>query len=163
MTKTQLEAALFRLGILGLIAPRSRGEAVRLVASHIAWDALHQLTNLHSRIADTVREQVLAHLHPAPDYLALSGAVIEGTASHSADVLELIIVRPTAGPVDWEDGVTALLAQVSCALGNVVVHRAARDTQEAEAMGGKSAVRIIPRSQFEVQATQDVAWEVGSE
>lgn len=144
VTTTQLETALFRLGLLGLIAPRRRGEPVRLVASHIVWGALRQLTDLHSRVVDTVREHVRAHLHPAPEHLALSGAVIEGTATHAADVLELIIVRPTAGPVDWEDGVNVLLTQLSLALGNVVVHRAARDIQEAEAMGGESAVRIIP-------------------
>ncbi|MFF3559343.1 hypothetical protein ACFYXS_04790 [Streptomyces sp. NPDC002574] len=144
VTTTQLETALFRLGLLGLIAPRRSGEAVRLVPGHIAWGALHQLTHLHSRVADTVREQMRAHLHPAPEYLALSGAVVEGTATHPADVLELIIVRPADGPDDWEDGVAALVTQVSLALGNVVVHRGARDTREAEAMGGAGAVRIVP-------------------
>ncbi|MEU2284550.1 hypothetical protein ABZ614_21835 [Streptomyces sp. NPDC013178] len=39
---------------------------------------------------------------------------------------------------------TALVAQLSRDLGNVVVHRAARDAQEAQAMGGRSAVRVFP-------------------
>ncbi|MDX3077635.1 hypothetical protein [Streptomyces sp. MI02-7b] len=144
VTPAQLETALFRLGLLGLIAPRRSGEAVRLVPGHIAWNALHQLTHLHRRVADTVREQMPAHLHPAPEYLALSGAVVQGTATHPAEVLELIVVRPADGPVDWEDGVAALVARLSRALGNVVVHRSARDTREAEAMAGAGAVRVVP-------------------
>ncbi|MDX2938792.1 hypothetical protein [Streptomyces ipomoeae] len=145
VTPTQLEAALFRLGLLGLIAPRRKGEAVHLVAGHIAWSALHQLTDLRGRVIDTVREQARAHLHPAPDYLALNGAVIEGTASHPADVLELIVVPPATAPADWEHGVAALVTQLSRDLGNVVIQRSARDIQEAEAMGGSSAVRVFPR------------------
>ncbi|MEV5200621.1 hypothetical protein [Streptomyces sp. NPDC053720] len=141
---TQLEAALFRLGLLGLIAPRRKGEAVQLVASHIAWAALHQLTDLRSRIVDTVRERAQAHLRTAPDYLALTGAVIEGTAAHPADVLELIVVPPADALDDWTDAVDALVTEISHDLGNVVVHRSARDTQEAEAMGGASAVRVFP-------------------
>ncbi|MEV6589731.1 hypothetical protein [Streptomyces acidicola] len=144
VTPTQLEAALFRLGILGLIATRGKGEAVRLVVRHIAWDALRQLTDLRDRIVDTVCEQAQAHLRPAPDFLALDGPVIEGTASHPADVLELIIVPPAAAPADWEDGVTALVAQLSRDLGNLVVHRSAHDTHEAEVMAGRSAVRVLP-------------------
>ncbi|WP_409468023.1 hypothetical protein [Streptomyces sp. HC307] len=144
VTPTQLEAALFRLGLLGLIAPRRKGAAVHLVAGHIAWAALHQLTDLRSRVIDTVREQAQAHLHPAPAYLALNGAVIEGTASHPADVLELIVVPPATASADWQHGVAALVTQLSRALGNVVVHRSAHDTREAEAMGGRSAVRVFP-------------------
>ncbi|MFC9913260.1 hypothetical protein [Streptomyces sp. NPDC059862] len=144
VTSNQLEAPLFRLGLLGLIAPRRKGEAVRLVAGHIAWPALRQLTDLRSRVIDTVREQAQAHLHPAPDHLALNGAVIDGTASHPADVLELIVVPPATPPADWQHGVATLVAQLSRDLGNVVVHRSARDTEEAEAMGGRSAVRVFP-------------------
>ncbi|MFD7406525.1 hypothetical protein ACFV7R_28480 [Streptomyces sp. NPDC059866] len=144
VTATQLEAALFRLGLLGLIAPRRKGEAVHLVSGHIAWGALHQLRDLRGRVIDAVREQAETHLHPAPDYLALNGAVIEGTASHPADVLELIVVPPATAPADWERGVGALVTKLSRDLGNVVVHRGAHDAQEAEAMGGKNAVRLLP-------------------
>ncbi|MFJ4845499.1 MULTISPECIES: hypothetical protein [unclassified Streptomyces] len=144
VTPAQLETALFRLGLLGLIAPRRGGEAVCLVPGHIAWDALRQLTDLRGRVVDTVRERTRAHLHPAPEYLALSGPVIEGTATHPADVLELIVVPPTAAPADWDDRLAALVTQVSRALGNVVVPRRARSTREAEAVGGESTVRILP-------------------
>ncbi|MEU6510134.1 hypothetical protein [Streptomyces sp. NPDC046942] len=141
----QLEAALFRLGLLGLVAPRRKGEVVRVVAGHIAWAALRQLTDLRERVIDTVRAHARAHLRPAPDHLALSGAVIEGTATHPADVLELIVVPPAAAPADWEQGVTALVTQLSRDLGNVVVHRCAHDAEEAQAMGGSGAVRVFPR------------------
>ncbi|WP_149822919.1 hypothetical protein [Streptomyces tailanensis] len=144
VTPGQLEAALFRLGLLGLVAPRRKGEAVRLVAGHIVWSALRQLTDLRGRVIDTVREQAQALLHPAPDYLALNGAVIDGAAAHPADVLELIVVPPATTPADWQHRVAALVTQLSCDLGNVVVHRGARDAQEAEAMGGRSAVRVFP-------------------
>ena len=144
VTPTQLEAALFRLGLLGLIAPRRKGEAVRLVAGHVAWAALRQLTDLRDRVVDMVRERAQAHLRPVPDYLALRGAVIDGTASHPADVLELIVVAPTTAPADWQDDVAALVAQLSRDLGNVVVHRSAPESREAEAMGGGTAVRVLP-------------------
>jgi hypothetical protein len=143
VTPSQLEAALFRVGLLGLIAPRHKGEDVRLVPGHIAWGALHQLTDLRGRVIDAVREQARAHLHPLPDYLALNGAVIDKTASHSADVLELIVVPPATAPADWQQGV-ALVTQLSRDLGNVVVSRSAHDTQQAEAMGGESTVRVFP-------------------
>ncbi|MFI6374442.1 hypothetical protein [Streptomyces sp. NPDC050546] len=140
----QIEAALFRLGLLGLVAPRRKGEAVRIVPGHIAWGALRQLADLSDRVIDTVREQTRVHLHPVPKYLALSGAVVEGTAAHPADVLELILVPPVDAPADWQVGVTVLVAQLSRDLGNLVVHRIARDTQEAEAIGGASAVCVLP-------------------
>jgi len=144
VTSSQLEAALFRLGLLGLIAPRRKGDAVRLVAGHIAWAALRELTDLRGRVIDTVRERARAHLAPAPEFLALNGAVIEGTASHPADVLELIVVPPTPTPTDWPDQLTALAAQLSRDLGNVVVPRLTHDVREAEAMGGRNAVRVFP-------------------
>ncbi|MFK0159475.1 hypothetical protein ACIQVL_19390 [Streptomyces sp. NPDC090499] len=140
----QIEAALFRLGLLGLVAPRRNGEAVRIVPGHIAWGALSQLANLRDRVVDAVLEQTRARLYPVPAYLALSGAVVEGTAAHPADVLELIMVPPVGAPPDWDRGVSALVAQLSRDLGNVVVHRIARDTQEAEDMGGAHAVCVLP-------------------
>ncbi|NUT26153.1 MAG: hypothetical protein HOV84_09580 [Streptomyces sp.] len=143
VTPSQLEAALFRLGLLGLITPRRKGEAVRLVAGHIAWGALYQLAHLRDRVIDTVREQAQVHLHPVPDYLALNGAVIDGTASHPADVLELIVVAPSTAPADWHHDVAALVTRLSRDLGNVVILRSAHDTREAEVMGGKSAVRVF--------------------
>jgi hypothetical protein len=100
VTPTQLEAALFRLGLLGLIAPRHQGEAISLVPGHIVWAALHRLTDLDDGVIDVVRAEVRARLHPAPDYLALTGAVIEGAATHPADVLELIVVPPPAARAD---------------------------------------------------------------
>ncbi|ELP63029.1 hypothetical protein ACKI1I_21075 [Streptomyces turgidiscabies] len=144
VTPSQMEAALFRLGLLGLIAPRRKGEAVRLVAGHLVWGALRQLNDLRDRVIDTVREQAQAHLHPLPDYLALTGAVIDGTASHAADVLELIVVAPAVAPADWQQDVAALVTQLSHDLGNVVVRHSAHDALEAEAMGGRSAVRVFP-------------------
>lgn len=144
VTSSQSEAALFRLGLLGLIVPRRKGEVVRLVAGHIVWTALGQLTDLRGRVIDAVREQALGHLHPAPDYLALSGAVIEGTAAHPADVLELIVVPPAIAPADWRNGVAALVTQLSLDLGNVVVHRSAHDAQVAEAMGWKERRTRLP-------------------
>lgn len=79
VTPTQLEATLFRLGLLGLLAPRRKGEAVRLVPGHIAWAALRQPADLRDAVIDLVREEARACLRPAPDYLALDGAVVEGT------------------------------------------------------------------------------------
>ncbi|MER7923012.1 hypothetical protein ABTY96_07730 [Streptomyces sp. NPDC096057] len=143
MTATQLEAALFRLGLLGLIAPRRKGEAVRIVAGHIAWAALRQLTDLQNRVIDMVRERAQAHLHPVPDYLALKGAVVDGTASHPADVLELIVVAPPTAPAHWQDHVAALVAQLSRDLGTGVIHRSASDSREADAMGAGTAVRVL--------------------
>jgi hypothetical protein len=144
VTSTQLEAALFRLGLLGLVAPRRKGEAVRLIAGHVAWAALRQLTDLRDRVVDMVRERARAHLRPVPDYLALKGAVIDGTASHPADVLELIVVAPASAPADWQDDVTALVAQLSLDLGNVVVHRIAPDLRAAKTMTEGTAVRVLP-------------------
>ncbi|MEV7869709.1 hypothetical protein AB0P17_27295 [Streptomyces sp. NPDC088124] len=144
VTSTQLEAALFRLGLLGLIAPRRKGEAVRLVPGHIVWAALHQLSDLRDAVIAHVHEEAQARLHPAPDHLILTGAVIEGTATHSADVLELIVVPPPTARADWHDGLAALVSRLSRDLGNVVIHRTARDTAEAEAMGGTNAVSVLP-------------------
>lgn len=74
--------------------------------------------------------------------MALTGAVIEGTATHPADLLELIIVPPPTAQANWHDGVAALVSHLSRALGNVAVHRTAQDTDEAETMGGANAVRV---------------------
>ncbi|MFJ9705788.1 hypothetical protein [Streptomyces sp. NPDC101234] len=144
VTPTQLEAALFRLGLLGLIAPRRKGEAVRLVPGHVAWEALRQLTDLRDRVIAMVRERARADLRPVPDYLALKGAVVDGTASHPADVLELIVVAPTTAPADWLDDVATLVVQLSRDLGNVVVHHSAPDSRAAEAIGEGTAVRVLP-------------------
>ncbi|MBG7698729.1 hypothetical protein HCJ76_11730 [Streptomyces sp. MC1] len=142
VTSTQLEAALFRLGLLGLIEPRRKGEAVHLVTGHIAWGALRQLVDLRDVVIDMVRREAQARLRPAPHYLALTGAVIEGTATHPADLLELIVVPPPTAQASWHDGVAALVSHLSRALGNVVVHRTAQDTDEAETRGGANAVRV---------------------
>ncbi|MGW0818332.1 hypothetical protein ACWD00_34880 [Streptomyces viridiviolaceus] len=144
VTSTQLEAVLFRLGLLGLIAPRRKGAAVHLVPGHIAWGALHQLTDLRDAVIDVVREEAQARLQPAPDYLALTGAVIEGTATNPADVLELIVVPPPTARADWHQGLATLVTHLSRDLGNVVVHRAAQDMAEAKAMGAANAVRVLP-------------------
>ncbi|MFJ8532162.1 hypothetical protein [Streptomyces sp. NPDC093591] len=56
----------------------------------------------------------------------------------------MIVVPPATAPADWQHGVTALVAQLSRDLGNVVVHRGAHDVQEAAAMGGANAVRVLP-------------------
>ncbi|MER6976429.1 hypothetical protein [Streptomyces carpinensis] len=144
VTPTQLEPALFRLGLLGLIAPRRKGEPVLLVTGHIAWDALRRLTDLRESVVDMVRERARTHLRPAPDHLAMKGAVVDGTASHPADLLELIVVPPATAPADWHHGLADLVAQLSVDLGNVVVHHSAHDTGEAEAMGEGKAVRVLP-------------------
>ncbi|MCW8375973.1 hypothetical protein [Streptomyces justiciae] len=143
VTSTQLEAALFRLGLLGLTEPRRKGDAVQLVPGHVAWDALRRLADLRDAVADMVREEAQARLHPAPAYLALQGAVAEGTATHPADLLELIVVPPLSAPAGWPDHLAALVTHLSRDLGNVVVHRTAEHTAEAEAMGGASAVRVF--------------------
>ncbi|MEU6356590.1 hypothetical protein ABZ896_46020 [Streptomyces sp. NPDC047072] len=142
VTSTQLEAALFRLGLLGLVAPRRKGDAVRLVPGHVAWGALRQLADLRGAVVDLARRQARAHLRTAPTYLALTGAVVEGTATHPADVLELIVVTPPSAPADWHDHLAALVAELSQDLGNVVVHRTAQDVEEAQAWGGPAAVRV---------------------
>ncbi|MFJ8028506.1 hypothetical protein [Streptomyces sp. NPDC096311] len=143
VTSTQLEAALFRLGLLGLIAPRRKGEAVHLVPGHVVWAALHRLTDLRDAVIDRVREETQQRLQPAPDYLALNGAVIEGTATHPADVLELIVVPPPTAQADWHRRLATLVTHLSRDLGNVVVHRTAQNTAEAKAMSGTNAVPIF--------------------
>ncbi|MFJ3213714.1 hypothetical protein [Streptomyces flaveolus] len=143
VTSTQLEAALFRLGLLGLIAPRGKGEAVHLLASHIAWGALRQMVDLRDAVIDMVRREAQTRLRPAPNYLALTGAVIEGTATHPADVWELIVVPPPTAQADWHDDVAALTSHLSRALGNVVVYRIAQEIDEADARGGTHAVRVF--------------------
>jgi hypothetical protein len=90
-----------------------------------------------------VRREAQARLRPASNYLALTGTVIEGTATHPADVLELIVVPPPAAQADWHDGVAALVSHLSRALGNLVVHHAVQDIDEAEARAGTSAVRVF--------------------
>lgn len=140
---SQLEAALFRLGLLGLISPRHRGDAVRLVVGHIAWDALRRLSELGEGVVDLVRDRARTHLRPVPDYLALSGPVVAGTASHPADVLEVIVVPPATAPADWDVVVAALVTQLSSDLGNVVVHRIAQDAKEAESIGGRDRGRVV--------------------
>ncbi|NUP40339.1 MAG: hypothetical protein HOY76_25810 [Streptomyces sp.] len=145
VTATQLEAALFRLGLLGLVAPRRKGEAVQLVPGHVAWGALRQLADLRGSVIALVREEVRVRLRPAPRYLALTGPVAEGTATHAADVLELVVVPPSAVEADWHDRLTALVADLSRDLGNVVVHRVAGDMTQAEAEAmGPNAVLVLP-------------------
>ncbi|QNP68628.1 hypothetical protein IAG44_03505 [Streptomyces roseirectus] len=123
VTGTQAEAALFRLGLLGLLAPRRQGEDVCLVPGHVVWGALRQLADLRGRVAERVRAEVGASLQPPPLHLALSGPVAEGRATSPSDVLELVAVPPPDAPDEWTEAVRALAVRLSRDLGNVVVHR----------------------------------------
>ncbi|GAA0416691.1 hypothetical protein [Streptomyces luteireticuli] len=117
---TQLETTLFRLGLLGLIEPRARGEEVRPVPGHIVWEALDALTDLRGRVTTEARRCAALDLTPAPAHLALRGPVADGTAAHPADVLELVVVPPHAAPENWPEQVGRMAARLSRHLGNVV-------------------------------------------
>ncbi|MGW2598834.1 hypothetical protein [Streptomyces klenkii] len=132
---TQLEATLFRLGLLGMIEPRTRGEHVRPVPGHIAWKALDGLAGLGHRVVEEVRERAAADLDPAPAHLTLSGPVADGSATHPADVLELIVVPPHSAPADWPEQIDRMAARLSRTLGNLVTVRIAATPEEA---GGPS-------------------------
>lgn len=139
---TQLESALFRLGLLGLLRPRRRGEPVHVVPGHIVWKALEGITDLTWRVAEEVRSRCERGLDPPPAYLALAGSVAEGTAAHPADLLELVVVPPEDGPADWRSGLDRLVAQLCVDLGNHVVVREAARLEEAAALAGVDAVVV---------------------
>ncbi|MFH9745943.1 hypothetical protein ACH4MN_16030 [Streptomyces anulatus] len=143
VTSGQLEAPLFRLGLLGLVAPRRQGEDVRLVEEHITWAALHQVVGLRGQVVDLVRGKARVRLPVDPRFLGAVGPVIDGSATHPADVLELIIVPPASVPDSWDQDVAGLVAELSTCLGNVVVYRAAGSAEEAGAMGGPRLIAIF--------------------
>ncbi|MCD9195162.1 hypothetical protein [Streptomyces albireticuli] len=134
---TQLEATLFRLGLLGMLEHRARGDHVRPVRGHIAWKALDGLADLGGRVVEEVRARAAADLDPAPAHLTLSGPVADGSATHPADVLELIVVPPHAAPADWPERIDRMAARLSRALGNLVTVRITATPEEA---GGPSLV-----------------------
>ncbi|MFF3787658.1 hypothetical protein [Streptomyces sp. NPDC001933] len=141
---TQVEATLFRLGLLGLIEPRERGGDVRLVAGHVVWKALDGLTDLRQRVVEEVRERAAADLTPAPARLTIAGPVADGTATHPADVLELIVVPPSAAPENWSEQANRMAARLSRHLGNVVTLRTAATDADAARFAGPEASLIIP-------------------
>ncbi|MFE7558284.1 hypothetical protein [Kitasatospora sp. NPDC057500] len=141
---TQLEATLFRLGLLGLIEPRGRGEDVRPVAGHVVWKALDGLADLRPHVVEEVRERAAADLTPAPARLAVAGPVVDGTATHPADVLELVVVPPSAAPDDWSEQAQRMAARLSRHLGNVVTLRVAATEAEAARSAGPGAVLVVP-------------------
>ncbi|WP_405820513.1 hypothetical protein OG241_33040 [Streptomyces sp. NBC_01390] len=122
----QLEVALFRLGPLGLVAPRRRGPShtsrARPCRLGLPTPADRPARRCHRHGRQACRE-------PAPDYLAVNGAVVEGTATRPAGVLELIVVPPPTAQADWH--------------GDLVIHRIAQNNEEEEAMGEPNAVRVF--------------------
>ncbi|MFE6868837.1 hypothetical protein ACFVFS_20040 [Kitasatospora sp. NPDC057692] len=141
---TQLEATLFRLGLLGLIEPRGRGADVRPVAGHVVWKALDGLADLRQHVVEEVRERAAADLTPAPALLAIAGPVADGTATHPADVLELIVVPPPTAPEDWAEQAERMAARLSRHLGNVVTLRTAAPDADAARSAGPDAFLVIP-------------------
>ncbi|MBH1938097.1 hypothetical protein I5Q34_28190 [Streptomyces sp. AV19] len=139
---TQLETTLFRLGLLGMLAPRARGEAVRPVAGHIVWKALDGLADLRWRVVEEARERMRTDLSPAPAVLALAGPVADGTATHAAEVLELVLVPPPGAPGDWWERADRAAARLSEALGNVVTVRRAATADEVPA----DALAVLPEA-----------------
>ncbi|MGW1977222.1 hypothetical protein [Streptomyces sp. NPDC001889] len=117
---TQLESVLFRLGLLGMLLPRRRGEEIRVVEGHLVWDALREVTDLRGRLVGEVRRRVGEGVEPAPVYLALAGKVAEGVATHPADLLELLVVPPAGAPDDWAARLDAVARDLSRDLGNLV-------------------------------------------
>lgn len=125
------------------IAQAGRPLTLEEVSKNAAVTSTQLEVDLRATVIDMVRREAQRRLRPAPNHLALTGAVIEGTATHPADVLELIVVPPPAAQADWHDSVAALISRLSRALGNVVVHCTAQDTDEAEARGKTDAVRVF--------------------
>ncbi|GAA2261542.1 hypothetical protein GCM10010232_61250 [Streptomyces amakusaensis] len=143
---TQLESVLFRLGLLGMVEPRRRGEDVRVVEGHIVWDAVGQLADLRGRLVDEVRRRAAESLAPPPALLAVRGKVAEGTAAHPADLLEIVAVAPDGAPADWPARLDALAARLSRDLGNLVTVHLAPTAEEAIAGPGPGTVVIGPGS-----------------
>ncbi|MHB9849051.1 hypothetical protein ACSYGO_07365 [Streptomyces krungchingensis] len=141
MAATQLEAVLFRLGLLGILMPRRRGEDIELVPGHIVWKALTGVADLRWRVLEEVRRRVVA-LEVLPVYLALSGSVADGTAVNPADLLELIVVSPTHAPHDWQDQLDGLVAQLSLDLGNVVTVYLAESKAAASELAGPGSIVV---------------------
>ncbi|MFI2209939.1 hypothetical protein [Streptomyces sp. NPDC020141] len=139
---TQLESVLFRLGLLGMVEPRRRGAEVRVVAGHLVWDAVGQLTDLRGRLADEVRDRAAAELDPAPVHLALLGKVAEGTAAHPADLLEIVAVPPAGAPADWRPRLDAFAERLSRDLGNLVAVHLADTPDDARRAHGTGIVVI---------------------
>ncbi|MGX2995230.1 hypothetical protein JNUCC64_13185 [Streptomyces sp. JNUCC 64] len=119
---TQLEAVLFRLGLLGLLAPRTRGEDVRLVPGHLVWDALDGLLDLAPALRDRVRDRALRALDPPPPYLAVGGPVADGTATGPSDVLHLTVAVPVPAPDGWTGALEELAGRLAADLGNIVTY-----------------------------------------
>ncbi|GLF93402.1 hypothetical protein [Streptomyces yaizuensis] len=140
---TQLETVLFRLGLLGMLMPRRRGEEVRVVEGHLVWDALTRLTDLRGHLVDEVRRRVAESLDPAPARLALFGKVAEGTAAHPADLLEIVAVAPEHAPGDWPTRLDTLARELSRDLGNLVRVHLVADPDEARHRAGPDAVVIV--------------------
>ncbi|MFF7458632.1 hypothetical protein [Kitasatospora sp. NPDC008115] len=141
---TQVEATLFRLGLLGLIEPRGRGEDVRPVAGHVVWKALDGLADLRRHVVEEVRARAAADLTPAPARLDIAGPVADGTATHPADVLELIVVPPPAAPENWSEQAQRMTARLARHLGNVVTLRTAATDADAALLAGPGATPVIP-------------------
>ncbi|MFF8959197.1 hypothetical protein [Streptomyces sp. NPDC014894] len=139
---TQLESVLFRLGLLGMVEPRRRGAEVRVVAGHLVWDAVGQLTDLRGRLADEVRDRAAAELDPAPVHLALLGKVAEGAAAHPADLLEIVAVPPAGAPADWRPRLDAFAERLSRDLGNLVTVHLADTPDDARRAHGTGIVVI---------------------
>ncbi|MGW1148545.1 hypothetical protein ACWD6I_26720 [Streptomyces sp. NPDC002454] len=119
---SQTEAVLFRLGLLGLLAPRARGEDVHLVPGHLVWDALDGLLDLGPALRARVRARALAELDPPPPHLGISGAVADGTATGPSDTLHLTVTAPAPLPEGWVRGVERLAERLAADLGNIVTH-----------------------------------------
>lgn len=162
---TQLESVLFRLGLLGMIVARRRGDDVRVVPGHIAWGAVGQLADLRGRLVDDVRRRVDETLTPAPVYLALTGKVADGTAAHPADLLEIVVVPPygegsatlttastastasatPAAPAadEWRARLARLADELSRDLGNLVQVHEMADADTARSHAGPAATVLI--------------------
>ncbi|MFD7547219.1 hypothetical protein ACFV0R_07910 [Streptomyces sp. NPDC059578] len=119
---SQLEAVLFRLGLLGLLHPRARGEDVRIATGHLVWGALDGLLDLGPALRDRVRARALRDLDPAPRYLGISGAVADGTASGPSDTLHLTVTAPAPVPDGWVGALEELVRGLATDLGNIVTY-----------------------------------------
>ncbi|MFE9659034.1 hypothetical protein [Streptomyces sp. NPDC005955] len=124
---SQLEAVLFRLGLLGLLEPRARGEDIRIATGHLVWEALDGLLDLGPALRERVRARALRDLDPAPRYLGISGAVADGTATGPSDTLHLTVTAPASVPDGWVGDLEELVRGLASDLGNIVTYDVTHD------------------------------------
>lgn len=136
---SQLETVLFRLGLLGVLTPRARGEDVRLVTGHLVWRSLEPLLDPRPALLADLRARALRELDPPPPHLTAGGAVADGTATGPSGTLHLSVVAPGDAPATWVAALDGLVARLSTDLGNIVTYSLHTEVDE-----GPGQVTVLP-------------------